>query len=275
MSEILGYTFFQHALIGAVLGGVACGVVGTYMVCRRMLFLGGGITHSSLGGIGIAHYLGLSTTLGALVFAILSAFGIHSLSSRSKKRKATSEDSAISVVWSAGMSVGIIFLFLTPGYAPNLMTYLFGNLLLTSSEQLVYLALFDFGLILLFALWGRSIIFAAMDSEFAASQGIRVKFINCVMLVVMSLCVVLCISILGIMLLLSMLTLPVLVARQFSHSYGCITLLSCLFATLSAIAGLFISYIVDVPTSPVIVGVLVVLWGIAVMWRGIFLRRAR
>ena len=123
MLELLKYDFFQNALISTLLIGISCGLVGTYIVAKRMVFISGGITHASFGGLGLSYYLGLSPMLGATAFSILSALGILFLSD-SKKLK---EDSLIGIFWSAGMAIGILFIYLTPGYAPNLMSYLFGK----------------------------------------------------------------------------------------------------------------------------------------------------
>lgn len=123
--ELLQYTFFQHALIGSLLASIACGLIGTYIVTRRLVFISGGLTHASFGGIGLGLYTGISPILSAALFAVLSAFGVEWLS----KRKDMREDSAIAVFWTLGMALGIMFTFLSPGFAPDLSAYLFGNIL--------------------------------------------------------------------------------------------------------------------------------------------------
>ena len=122
-------------MAAAVLSGIVCGIIGTYIVARRMVFLSGGITHASFGGIGIAYYFGLNPILGALVFAVMSSLGIEWGARKGKIR----EDSAIGMVWSFGMAVGVIFVYLTPGYAPNLMSFLFGNILTVTTADIVAL----------------------------------------------------------------------------------------------------------------------------------------
>ena len=122
--ELLQYTFFQHALLGSLLASIACGLVGTYIVTRRLVFISGGLTHASFGGIGLGLYTGLSPLLMAAVFAIFSAFGVEWLGKRREMR----EDSAIAVFWALGMAVGVIFTFMSPGFAPDLSAYLFGNI---------------------------------------------------------------------------------------------------------------------------------------------------
>ncbi len=276
MEDILSHPFFVRAIVAAILSGISCGLIGTYMVTRKLLFLGGGITHSSIGGIGLAYFAGFSTTLGALIFAIASALSIENLTSRARSgRLKISEDSATSVIWSAGMAIGVIFIFLTPGYAPNLMSYLFGSLLLTTNEQLLYLALFNLGVILLYCLIGRAILYIALDSQYAASQGLPVRFINTLMLIILAVGIVVNIRILGIMLMLSMLTIPVLIAKSISQRYFRIVTISSIVATLSALFGLTFSYLYDIPSSAVSIITLVILLILTLTIRRLTASRSR
>ena len=131
--DLLQYTFFQHALLGSLLASIVCGIVGTYIVCRRLVFISGGLTHASFGGIGLGLYTGISPLLSATVFAVLSAFGVEWLSKRTDMR----EDSAIAVFWALGMALGVIFSYLSPGFAPDLSAYLFGNILTIDVSDLL------------------------------------------------------------------------------------------------------------------------------------------
>ena len=134
--DLLQYTFFQHALVGALFASIACGIIGTYIVTRRLVFISGGLTHASFGGIGIGLYTGISPILSAAIFSVLSAFGVSWLS----KRKDMREDSAIAVFWTLGMALGIIFTFLSPGFAPDLSAFLFGNILTITKLDIIMLA---------------------------------------------------------------------------------------------------------------------------------------
>lgn len=247
MADILSYSFIQNALIAALLSGLSCGIIGTYIVTRRLVFLSGGITHSSLGGIGIAYWAGLNTTAGALVFAVISAFGIDYLGSKGKLR----EDTAIGILWSLGMAIGVLFIFLTPGYAPNLMSFLFGNLLLTPSAYLVWLGAFDAVLVLIFALFYRIIFYTALDSSYAASQRTRTRAINLAMLILISVAIVLNIKTIGIVLLISMLTIPTAIAAIFSNRFAVIMAWASVIAITSTVAGLVLSYAYDIPSAAV------------------------
>ncbi|MBQ8520368.1 MAG: metal ABC transporter permease, partial [Bacteroides sp.] len=170
MFELLNYTFFQHALLGSLFASIACGIIGTYIVTRRLVFISGGITHASFGGIGIGLYTGISPILSAAVFSVLSAFGVEWLS----KRKDMREDSAIAVFWTFGMAVGIIFSFLAPGFTPDLSAFLFGNILTITTTDIVILAALSVLLVIFFTLFLNPIVYIAFDREFARSQRIPV-----------------------------------------------------------------------------------------------------
>ena len=239
------YGFLQRAAVAAVLTGIVCGIVGTYMVARRMVFLGGGITHASFGGIGIAYYLGLNPLLGALVFAVLSALGIEWGTARGRIR----EDSAIGMVWSFGMAVGIIFIYLTPGYAPNLMGFLFGNILTVTAADLWALG----GLVAVTAavalLAYRSVMYVAFDRAFARSRGVPVMAVSCAMAVLVALSIVCCIRSVGIVLLIALLTVPAAIVNGLTRSFSRIALWSSVVAVVGNCFGLWLSYWFDIPAG--------------------------
>lgn len=244
-SSIIEYSFLRTALVAAVLSGVACGIVGTYIVSRRMVFLSGGITHASFGGIGIAYYLGLNPIGGAMVFAVLSALGVEWASAKGRIR----EDSAIGIVWSVGMAVGLLFIYLTPGYAANLMTYLFGDVLTVSGVSIKALALLVVVLVGVYALFGRPIVYAAFDREFAKSQGVKADLILALMTVLTAITIVLSIRIVGIVLLISLLTIPPVIAASFTKSYMKIATLASVFAVVGNVLGLYAAYKINLPVG--------------------------
>lgn len=258
MGELLSYGFVQNALIAALLSGISCGLIGSYIVTRRLVFLSGGITHSSFGGIGIAYWAGIEPTVGALVFGVLSAFGIEALGRANRLRP----DTAIGILWSLGMAIGILFIFLTPGYAPNLMGFLFGNLLLTSISYIKILALLVVLLVAIFVIFYRTIVGVALDSGYAASQGVRVRLVDYSMIGVTAVAIVLNIQIVGIVLLISMLTIPVAIVNTLTNSFSRILIYSGFVAVLAAIGGLAVSYVWDVPSSAMTVAILAAIFGV-------------
>ena len=245
ISAIATYDFLSNALLAAILSGIACGIVGTYVVARRMVFLSGGITHASFGGIGIAYHFGLNPIGGALIFAILSALGIEWASSKGKLR----EDSAIGIVWSVGMAVGLLFIFATPGYAPNLMSFLFGDILTVSSSNILALAVLVVALLLIMCLFSRPLIYSAFDRDYARSQGVRADAILTTMTVLTSVAIVLSIRIVGIVLLISLLTIPPVIANCFTKSYNRIALLASIFAVVGNVLGIYVAWKMDFPVG--------------------------
>lgn len=257
--DILQYAFFQNALWGILLISVTGAVIGTYIVTRRMVFITGGITHASFGGLGIGYYMGINPTLSALAFAILSAFGVEWLA----RGKQVREDSAIAVFWALGMAIGIIFIFLTPGYTPGLSEFLFGNILTITSTDILIFMLFAALLLLFVLLFYRPILYAAFDSDFARTQGVRVTTINACMTFFIAIDVVLSIRLIGIMLLISILSLPQMIAELFCSRYKPMMFLSMLISFVCGVAGLVISTFINVPTGASIVFTLVVVYAVA------------
>ena len=251
--DLLQYTFFQHALLGSLLTAITCGIVGTYVVARRLVFISGGITHASFGGLGLGFYLGTNPILMAMVFSVLSAFGVEWAS----KTQDVREDSAIAGVWALGMALGVIFIFLTPGYSPNLSAYLFGNILTISLSDIIWIAALAVVLIAVFSLYLREIVYVAFDSDFAKTQHIHVKWIEYMMMFFIALTIVLSIRLVGIMLLMSLLTLPQITVNLFTSDFKKIIWGSIVLGFLSCVVGLVLSYFLNVPSGAFIILVLV------------------
>ncbi len=262
---MFGYQFFINALLGVILISVAAAMVGTYIVTRRMVAISGGITHACFGGLGLGCYLGWSPMALAGVFAVGSALGVEWLSTRHRVR----EDSAIAVVWAVGMAVGVIFVFLTPGFVPELNSFLFGNILTISRADLWIFATY---LLLLggFFLWKfNEIVACAFDVDFARVMHLPVGFVNTVMTVLVAVCIVLTIRLVGIMLLMSMFSLPQLTAEVFTRRFRGMMLLSVVISLLCCVGGLMLAMYVDVPCSALIVIVMGTVFALAKLLRPI------
>ena len=247
--ELLEYTFFQRALLGSLLASIACGVIGTYIVTRRLVFISGGLTHASFGGIGIGLYASISPILTAAIFSVLSAFGVEWLSKRQDMR----EDSAIAVFWTFGMAVGVIFSYLAPGFTPDLSAYLFGNILTITQSDLWFIGGVTTALVLFFTLSLRSIVAIAFDRDFALSQRLPVRRIEYLLMMLIALTVVACLRMVGIVLVISLLTLPQMTANLFSHSFKRIIWLSILIGQISCLGGLLLSYHLNIPSGASII----------------------
>ena len=256
--ELLQYTFFQHALLGSLFASIACGIIGTYIVTRRLVFISGGITHASFGGIGIGLYAGVSPILSAAVFSVLSAFGVEWLSKRSDMR----EDSAIAVFWTFGMAVGIIFSFLAPGFTPDLSSYLFGNILTITQSDIWMLAILSGVLTLFFSIFLRPILAIAFDREFARSQRMPVAAFEYMLMMFIALTIVACLRMVGIVLVISLLTVPQMTANLFSHRFHRIIWLSIGIGYLSCLGGLMISFYLNVPSGASIIFFSIIIYAI-------------
>lgn len=265
--DILQYTFFQHALLGSFFAAIACGIVGTYVVARRLVFISGGITHASFGGLGLGFYLHTNPFLTALCFAVLSAFGVEWASKSQQIR----EDSAIAVVWSLGMAIGAIFIVLTPGYAPNLSSYLFGNILTISRTDIICTAVLALLASLFFLFFYREIVYSAFDRDFALTQRIPVKLIEWVMTLFIAVTIVLSIRLVGIMLLMSLLTVPQMTINLFTSDFKRIIFGSIVLGFFACVAGLFLSYLLHIPSGAFIIVVLISIFLLAKL--GLFVAR--
>ena len=256
--DLLQYIFFQHALLGSLLASVACGIIGTYIVTRRLVFISGGITHASFGGIGIGLYAGIPPILSAAVFSVLSAFGVEWLSKRSDMR----EDSAIAVFWTLGMAVGIIFSFLSPGFAPDLSAYLFGNILTITRADILMLGILSLLLILFFTVFIHPIIYVAFDREFARSQGIPVRVLEYILMMFIALTIVSCLRMVGIVLAISLLTIPQMTANLFTYNFKKIIWISIGIGYLCCLGGLFVSYYLNVPSGASIIFFSIIIYAV-------------
>lgn len=255
MLDILQHQFFQNALWASVLSALVCGIVGAYIVVRRIVFVSGGITHSSFGGLGLGVYLGIDPIMSAGVSAILSALAIGKLS----KKGGIREDSAIAAIWALGMALGILFITLTPGYATGLSSYLFGNILLVTSRDLVLLAVCALVLLGVFSLYYRPILYSIFDPDFAHVRGIRPEVWNVLMLSLVSLSLVLSIRLVGIMLLMSLLTLPQSIMGLFTADFRRIMAGAVVISLAANVLGLFLSYLFPIPSGVLIILVLFVM----------------
>ncbi|HHU00865.1 metal ABC transporter permease [Xiashengella succiniciproducens] len=252
--SLFQYTFFQNALIASLLTSILAAMIGTYIVARKNVFISGGITHASFGGIGIAYYLGLNPFLGAAVFAVLTGTGIEWISNKGKVR----EDSAIAILWSLGMALGIIFVFLTPGYAPNLMSFLFGSILSVGQADIYMILILTAISALLFTVYYRPILYTAFDPEFSKINGLKANFYRYLMAALVSLAIVVSIRTMGIILLLSLFTIPQATSMIFTHNFRKIIGLSAIFGIIGSFAGLYVAHAMDIPSGAAIIFILTI-----------------
>lgn len=255
LNDIFRYGYLSNALVACILSGITCGVLGTYVVCRRMVFLAGGITHASFGGLGLACYLGVNPIGGALLFAVLSALGIEWAGSRGRIR----EDSAIGIIWSVGMAVGALFMSFRSGYTSgDLASYLFGSIITVTQDDVIALAGLTVVVLVGTLIWLRTVMYVAFDRDFACSRGIPTSVIAYLMAVLVAMTIVLSIRIMGIVLLISLITMPVVIVNTLSKNYRIVVSVAPLVAVIANVVGLGASYYWEVPPGAAIIFVLTV-----------------
>ncbi len=238
MLEALSYHFIQNALIAGVLVSIVSGVIGSLVVVNRMVFLSGGIAHTTYGGIGLAIFFGFPIFLGTSLFAVGAALFMAYITLHQKERM----DTFIGLIWAVGMAIGIIFIDLTPGYHVDLMSYLFGSILAVSKEDLYYMSALTISIVGIVSLRYRDILAVSYDSQYASLRGINVPFFYTLILVMSALTVVIAIKVVGLILVIALLTIPVYIAEKLSNSLGKMMLLSGLLSSIFTLVGLYFSY---------------------------------
>ena len=249
MVEILQYEFVQNAVAAALLASIACGIIGTYVVVRKIGFISGGIAHAAFGGIGIGYYLGVNPLFGLVPFSLFSALGIGLLSKKAK----VAEDTAIGAFWAAGMAVGVLFIGLAPGYAPNLFSYLFGNILTVPRSDLFMIAALDLFIVLVVFACYKEFLVISFDEEYAEASGVPTTFLYLLQLCLIALTVVVLVRVVGIVMVIALLTLPPAIARNFSRNLFVMMVLSSLFCACFTLAGLWLSYVFDTASGAMII----------------------
>lgn len=243
------YAFLQTALLAGLLASISCGVVGTFVVVKRIAFMAGGIAHSVLGGMGVALYFGVDPFAGALLAAILSALLIGSVRLVWK----TQEDTMIGALWAIGMAIGVLFIAKTPGYASDLMSFLFGNILLVPTRELWLMAGLDLVLVVTVALFYRQFLAITFDEELARLRGVPVAFFYLLLLCLVAVTVVLLIQVVGLILVIALLTLPAAIAGHYVHSLSAMMLIATLLGALFTSLGLAMSFGPDLPAGPTMI----------------------
>lgn len=256
MLEYLDYTFFRYALIGVALIAISAAMIGTYIITRRLVAISGGITHACFGGLGLGYYLGINPVAMAAVFAVASSVSVEWMSNHFRLR----EDSVIAVVWAIGMAIGVLFVFMTPGYVPELNSFLFGNILTITIDDIFIFAAFTLLLLVFFAINYNRIVACAFDRDFASVMHLPVRFINYSMTVLTAICIVLTIRLVGVMLLMSMLSLPMMTAEIFQKRFSHMMIASVVISLICSIIGLFVGTLIDVPCSAIIVIVMAIVF---------------
>jgi len=261
--EAFQFEFMRNALIAGLLASIACGIVGVYVVIKKIVSMSGSIAHASFGGIGLGYLLKFSPVLGAMIFALLSALTMGLVARRTK----LPEDTAIGILWAIGMALGVIFIGLSAGYAPDLMSYLFGNILTVPVADIVLMAVLDVIIVVLVVVFYKDFLLLSFDEEFGTVVGMPVDALYILLLCMVALTVVVLIRVVGMILVIAMVTFPAALARQFTYDIKKMMLLAVAFGMVFTFAGLWLSYVLNLASGASIILlsglVLLVSYGIA------------
>lgn len=249
MLELLNYVFIQNALISAILVSVSCGIVGSYVVVKKIVSISGAISHAAFGGIGLGYFLGINPIAAAVPFSIISAVGIGIINQKARM----SEDTAIGILWSMGMALGVIFINLTPGYAPDLFSYLFGNILTVPSSDLFLMLILDLSIIFMVLLLNREFLAVSFDPEFSKVVGVPSEIVNILLLCMVALSIVVTIKVVGVILVIALLSIPAALSRQFTYKISNMMFLAVILAIIFTVTGLGLSYIFNLASGATIV----------------------
>ncbi|NVM21796.1 MAG: metal ABC transporter permease [Desulfobacterales bacterium] len=260
--------FMQNAVVIGLLASVACGVVGTYVVVRRIVFISGGISHTVLGGMGIAYYYGYDPIHGAVVSALIAALIIGFVTLRFHQH----EDTIIGALWAVGMAVGILFIYKTPGYNVDLMSYLFGNILMVERESVRLLVCLDAIIIILVLLFYKRFLAVCFDEEYSRLQGVGVVGTYLLLLCLIAMTVVILIQVVGIILVIALLTLPAATARHYARSLGQMMIMASLLGAVFTTSGLIVSYGPNLPAGATIIVIAGLAYILATAIKGFALR---
>lgn len=254
ISALFHYTFLQHALLAALLTSIACGIIGTIIIEKKMVMMSGGLAHTAFGGIGLGYFLRIEPIIGALLFSMASALGIAAI----KRNTSTDSDVLVGIFWPLGMALGIIFIAFTPGYPPDMSSYLFGDILTVGKQDLWFMIVVDLLIISAVGVYINLIKAYLFDEEFSIALGLNMRLIDYMTFVLIAITVVVIIRVVGIILILALLCVPPTIARMFTYNIIKMMGLSILLGALFCVSGLWASYTLQISSGASIVIVAVV-----------------
>jgi len=249
MIEALQFDFMRNALLAGLLISVACGIVGTFVVTKRIVFLSGSIAHAAYGGIGLGYFLGFNPLLGAFAFSLAAAVGMSAIQRRARERS----DTLIGALWAIGMAVGIILIDLSGGYKADLMSYLFGSILMIPQEDLWLLLGLDLGIMLLVWLFYKELVALSFDETFSTVQNIPVGKIHTLLVTMTALTVVMMMRMVGLIMVIALLTMPAAISGQFAKSLKKMMVLASILGALFILSGLWLSYWLNLTSGACII----------------------
>ncbi len=249
MIEALEFEFMRNALLAGLFASLICGIIGTFIVVNRLVFLTGGIAHATYGGIGIALFFGIPYILGTLGFALIAAMIMTAVLLKAKSRA----DTFIGVIWAVGMATGIILLDLTSGYNVNIMSYLFGSILAVSTSDIWWMAGLSIITITAAIFFYRDLLAISYDDEFARLRGVPVNLIYFLFIGLIAVSIVMIVRVVGLILVIALFTIPPYIAEKYSGSLSMMMVMATLLAVLFNISGLWLAYTYNLTSGATII----------------------
>lgn len=249
MIQVLSYGFMRNALMAGVLVSLACGMIGTLVVLKRMVFISGGVAHTAYGGVGLAFYLGVNPVLGAVTFSLMASFLMGYIQRQTHQR----QDTLIGVMWAIGMAIGILFADLTPGYKADLMSYLFGSILAVTRTDLWMMLIMNLIFISLVTLFYKELQATAFDETFARIRNLPVDWLYLVLITMIGLAVVMLMRVVGLIMIIALLTVPAAIGSMFLNHMGKIMWLATGLSLVFTTGGLLLSFFFNLTSGATII----------------------
>jgi len=247
--EALQFGFMRNALMAGVLVSIACGIIGTFVVVKRIVFISGGIAHAAYGGIGLGYFLKFNPILGAIVFSVAAALGMGAVQRKTRQRA----DTVIGVIWAIGMALGVILVDLTEGYKADLMSYLFGSILAVPPSDLLIILVLDLVIIALVASFYKELLAISFDETFATVENVPVDAIYMILVCMIALTVVMMMRVVGLIMVIALLTMPAAISGQFVKNMKTMMVLASILGVIFTTTGLWLSYFLNLTSGATII----------------------
>lgn len=247
--DVMQFEFMQNALITGLLISIACGIIGTYVVLKRIVFLSGGVAHAAYGGIGLGYLLQIPPLIMAVLFSLLASFSMAFVHRKTKERS----DTIIGVMWAIGMALGIVFVDLAQGYKADLMSYLFGSILAVSQSEILLMIILDIIIMATVVLFYKEFLAIAFDEQYATFLNVPVDWLYALLVGLIGLTVVMMMRVVGLIMVIALLTIPPAISNMFTKDLKKMMILSVLLSMTFTVVGLFASYFLDLTSGAVII----------------------
>jgi zinc transport system permease protein len=249
MIAALQFDFMRNALWAGLLVSVACGIIGTYVVVNRIVFISGGIAHTAYGGIGLGYLLGFNPVWGAILFALAASLGMAWVQRRTRQRA----DTIIGAMWAIGMALGILFVDLSAGYKADLMSYLFGSILAVPRSDLFLMVALDAVILLVVSLFYKELLAISFDETYSIISNVPVERLYLLLIAMIALTVVMLMRVVGLIMVIALLTMPAAISAQFTRDLRKMMALSIGLGILFTSTGLWLSYWLNLTSGATII----------------------